>query len=228
VHGPVNESQREALKRVARSQQRLLTLINDVLNFVRLDAGRLDYNLIDIPIGAALAQLEPFIEPQVRAKGLIYRLAPCGGGLTVYADPDRLQQVFLNLLSNAIKFTPKGGTISVDCEENSDAIAVHVRDTGTGIAADRVRAIFEPFVQVNRSHTRPHDGVGLGLSISRDLIRGMGGDLTVESELGKGSVFTVRMPRARAASGTTQLTWAAITPQRTPAVHSASQPGNDG
>jgi signal transduction histidine kinase len=195
VHGPVSEAQRDALGRVARSQQRLLTLINDVLNFAKLNAGHVEYHWADVPVDAALASLEPVVAPQIRAKGLHYAYVPAHPSLTVYADYDRLQQVLLNLLSNAIKFTPEGGTITVDAGVADDQVLIHVRDTGAGIAIDRIGAIFEPFVQVDRSLSRPHDGVGLGLSISRDLARGMHGDLTVESEPDKGSVFTVRLPR---------------------------------
>jgi signal transduction histidine kinase len=219
VHGAVNDAQREALGRVARSQQRLLTLINDVLNFARLDAGRVEYSWSDFSLDAALAELEPMIAPQILAKGLVYTCVPVGSSLTVHADRDRLQQVVLNLLSNAIKFTPSGGAVTTVVEANADAVSIHVRDTGRGVPPDRVRTIFEPFVQVDRSLTRPHDGVGLGLSISRDLARGMGGDLTVESELGKGSVFTTKILRSRPApSGNGRVAWATLTPDRTPGV----------
>ena len=202
VHGPMNEAQQDALGRVARSQQRLLTLINDVLNFTRLDAGRVEYNWSDFSLDGALAALEPLLAPQMGAKGLTYTYASCDPSLTVHADHDRLQQVVLNLLSNAVKFTPEGGGIVVYCEASADpdAVLVHVRDSGRGIPPDRLRTIFEPFVQVDRSLNRPHEGIGLGLSISRELARGMGGDLTVQSEIDKGSVFTVKVCRSRPAS----------------------------
>ncbi len=196
VHGPVNDQQREALSRVARSQHRLLTLINDVLNFAKLDAGRLDFNRTAFSVNEALGALEPLIAPQVRAKRLTYTQGPCGPALTVFADYDRFQQVMLNLLSNAIKFTPAAGSISVECEAEDEAVVVRVRDTGVGISPERARTIFEPFVQADRTLNQPHDGVGLGLSIARDLARGMDGELTVESEPKAGSVFILRLPRA--------------------------------
>jgi len=217
VHGEMNDAQRDALGRVARSQQRLLTLINDVLNFARLDAGRVEYNWTDFSLDAALAALEPLVEPQMRAKGLTYTYAACDPSLTVHADHDRFQQVVLNLLSNAVKFTPEGGGIVVYCDPpaESDTVFVHVRDSGRGVPPDRLRTIFEPFVQVDRSLNRPHDGIGLGLSISRELARGMGGDLTVESEIGKGSVFTVRVCRVRPGSlGDHQASWTAVTSEQ--------------
>jgi signal transduction histidine kinase len=155
-----------------------------------------------------------------RTKRLTYTYVACSPALTVHADQDRLHQVVLNLLSNAVKFTPEDGTVTVDCEAYDDAVLVHVRDTGRGIPADRLRTIFEPFVQVERSLSRPHEGIGLGLSISRELARGMGGDLTVESEVGKGSVFTVKVSRTRPpVTGEARIPWATVTPERTPAIH---------
>ncbi|MDF2771116.1 MAG: ATP-binding region ATPase domain protein [Geminicoccaceae bacterium] len=220
VHGPVNEQQREALSRIARSQHRLLTLINDVLNFAKLDAGRLDFHRTPFPINEALGALEPLIAPQVRAKGLTYAQVPCGPAITVFADYDRFHQVMLNLLSNAIKFTPAGGSISVECDAADDAVLVRVRDTGVGISPERARTIFEPFVQAKRTLNQPHDGVGLGLSIARDLARGMDGELTVESEPKAGSVFTLRLPRAR------EIADQAVSP-RDPAAARVAVPQSD-
>jgi signal transduction histidine kinase len=153
------------------------------------------------------------------AKGLTYTYAACDPSLTVHADHDRLQQVVLNLLSNAVKFTPEGGGIVVYCETpDPDAVLVNVRDSGRGIPPDRLRTIFEPFVQVERSLNRPHEGIGLGLSISRELARGMGGDLTVQSEIERGSVFTVKVCRSRPASlGDPHVSWTAVTSERTAA-----------
>ncbi|HEU4721303.1 MAG TPA: ATP-binding protein, partial [Gemmatimonadaceae bacterium] len=114
------------------------------------------------------------------------------------ADPARLQQVVWNLLANAMKFTAEGGHVSVTCDagEQAGTVAMHVADTGLGIASDHLEKVFEPFVQVGAG-VSSDEGVGLGLSISRDLARGMGGDITVRSELGVGSRFTVVLPSAR-------------------------------
>jgi signal transduction histidine kinase len=149
-----------------------------------------------VAVGEALAAAEALIVPQVRAKGLTYVIGGCAPELTVRADREKLQQILLNLLSNAIKFTDRGGEVRVSCVERDGRIAVAVADTGVGIAADKLATIFEPFVQVDQRLTRPHEGVGLGLAISRDLARGMGGDLAAESTPGAGSTFTVTLPRA--------------------------------
>ncbi len=195
VHGPITEAQREALERIERSHAHLLRLINDVLNFARLDAGQVRYDLADVPVDRALAELEPLVAPQLMSRRLVYRCSATDPHLTVHADVDKLQQIVLNLLTNAMKFTPEGGEVALECEPREREVLIHVRDDGIGVPADRLETIFDPFVQVNRSLSRPHEGVGLGLAISRDLARGMGGDLKVRSQVGKGSVFTVILPR---------------------------------
>jgi signal transduction histidine kinase len=115
--------------------------------------------------------------------------------MLVLADRDRLGQVLLNLLSNALKFTPTGGQVSVTQENQGPVSLVRVRDTGIGIPAEKLEAIFQPFVQVRRQYAPGSGGTGLGLAISRDLARGMGGDVTAESELGHGALFSVRLQR---------------------------------
>jgi signal transduction histidine kinase len=196
VHGPINDAQRDALARLARSQAHLLRLINNVLNLAKLDAGQVQYAVADVVLDETLASLEPLVAPQVRTKGLTFTWRSCGDPpLAARADPDKLQQVVLNVVANAIKFTPAGGTIVIDCDALDDRVYIRVRDTGVGIRPERLPFIFEPFVQGDRALNRPHEGVGLGLAISRDLARGMGGDLTAESVVGQGSVFTISVPR---------------------------------
>lgn len=195
IHGPVTDAQREALVRIARSQAHLLRLINDVLYFARIDASRVQYAMDNVPLEETLRAIEPLVAPQLRAKRLRFIYRPCATDLTVRADRDRLQQIVLNLLTNAIKYTPEGGHVGIESDEQDANICIRVRDTGVGIPADRLRSIFDPFVQVDRAPSRPNDGVGLGLAISRDLARGMGGELTVESSIGAGSVFIVVLAR---------------------------------
>jgi signal transduction histidine kinase len=135
----------------------------------------------------------PLVAPQLEAKGITYRFESCDPALLVRADREKLQQIVLNLLSNAIKFTASEGTITLSSDVRDDWVRIHVHDTGVGIPAERLEAIFDPFVQVDRALHRPHEGVGLGLSISRDLAHGMGGTLSVRSEVAVGSTFTVRL-----------------------------------
>ena len=112
------------------------------------------------------------------------------------ADREKVEQILVNLMTNAIKFTEPDGEITLECESGDGRVMVRVCDTGRGIPADKLSAIFEPFVQVARSAGAPSEGVGLGLAISKDLSRAMGGDLVAESEIGKGSVFTLTLPAA--------------------------------
>lgn len=116
--------------------------------------------------------------------------------LAVRADRKRLEQIVLNLLSNAVKFTPAGGLVRVTAAPTADTVSIRVQDTGIGIPAGKLDAVFQPFVQVEPSRPRAGRGTGLGLAISRELARLMDGDLTVESTLGTGSTFTLRLPRA--------------------------------
>jgi signal transduction histidine kinase len=117
--------------------------------------------------------------------------------VVAWADREKLAQVVLNLLSNAIKFTAPGGIVTLGCTAADARVCIHVRDTGVGIPPERLERIFEPFVQLDQTLIRSRDGVGLGLAISRDLARGMGGDLTVQSTVGVGSTFTLTLPRVR-------------------------------
>ncbi len=194
VRGPVTEAQREDLSRIQRSQRHLLTLINDILNFAKVEAGRVEYDLRAVPLAALVASALPIIEAQLEARGLRYA-SRVDDALVVWADEEKLRQILLNLLSNAAKFTEAGGAITVDAaRDDAGAVLLSVTDTGVGIPAEKLGAIFDPFVQAHRDLTRPTEGTGLGLAISRDLARGMSGDLTVVSAEGAGSTFTVRLP----------------------------------
>ena len=196
LRGPITPEQREDLERIDRSQRHLLSLINDVLNFAKIEAGHVAVASNPMSLAPVVESLREFVEPQLREKALQFQMDDTLPNGEVRADPDKVRQILINLLSNAIKFTPRGGHISLDCEENDDTVFISVRDDGAGIPADKLDAIFEPFVQVNRAYSSKHEGTGLGLAISRDLARRMGGDLTVESVLGRGSTFTLALERA--------------------------------
>jgi PAS domain S-box-containing protein len=193
IHGPVTEAQLEALGRIERSQRHLLRLINDVLNLARIEAGRVDYALDDVPLAEVVATVMPMVEPQLNERQIGWRVQ-VDPALVVRADRDKVQQVVLNLLSNAVKFTPPGGLVTVDADAEAGRARLHVHDTGIGIPADKVASVFEPFVQVDVSRTRRAEGSGLGLAISRDLARGMAGDLHARSVEGRGSTFTLTLP----------------------------------
>ena len=197
VHGPLTDTQRVDLARIKRAQEVLLGLITDVLNFARLEAGRVEYRSEPVPLAPLVEGLQGIVEPQVQAKGLTYDCIRCDDEWAVVGDPDRIRQILLNLLTNAVKFTPPGGGIALSVDAEDGWIRIHVRDTGRGIEPEKLETIFDPFVQVDRHRTpESQQGVGLGLAISRELARGMGGEITAESTPDIGSVFTLTMPAA--------------------------------
>jgi PAS domain S-box-containing protein len=197
IHGPVTDAQREALDRITRSQRLLLRLINDVLNLARIEAGRVEYDVRDTPLAEVVASVVPMVDPQMAIAGLAF-LAEVSADLVVCADREKLQQILINLLTNALKFTPAGGSVSLKArrDEGGTRVFVDVSDTGIGIPHDKLGSIFEPFVQVDVGHARRTEGSGLGLAISRDLARGMGGELSAVSDARQGSTFTLALPSA--------------------------------
>jgi signal transduction histidine kinase len=196
IAGLVTEQQKEYLSRIRDSQQHLLRIISDLLNYSRIEAGQLTYEAIPVPMQAVVETVLPLLEPQAAAKGVVLEQELCAAGLVGLADRTKTEQIVLNLLSNAVKFTPEGGRIAVRCGGAGDKVLIAVHDTGPGIPVDKQAAIFEPFVQLGRTLTSLQGGTGLGLAISRDLARAMGGDVSVLSVVDEGSTFTLTLPRA--------------------------------
>ena len=194
MRGPITDQQREAIARIRRSEQHLLGIVNDILMFAKTETGRVPLNLETTTIVEALGSVRFLIEPLLVASEIRLEELECSEGLSVVADRDRLNQILVNLLSNAVKFSPRGGEVRIRCEVKEHLVAIHVEDDGHGIAGDKLEEIFEPFVQLSSGLTRTAEGSGLGLAISRELARLMGGDVTVQSELGKGSTFTLTLP----------------------------------
>ena len=196
IHGQLTDEQSDYVTRIRRSGRHLLALINDILSFAKLEAGQVEVRNQPIVLHDALAAIEPLVARQADARQLTYRYEPADPSIIVNADEERVRQVLLNLVTNAIKFTEPGGTVTVSVGADGLEARVRVADTGCGIAAHKLASVFEPFVQVGRE-ARPsvESGLGLGLAISRDLARRMGGDVTVESRLGEGSTFECRLPR---------------------------------
>ena len=204
LRGELTGEQRQDLERIRLANQHLMSLVTDILNFTRVDAGQIEFRPADVELASVVGDLESLLGPQMRAKEITFSHDGCAADTPdrphlVRADPEKLRQILLNLLGNAVKFTDTGGRIAIVCstDEDARAISVRVRDTGRGIPADQLERIFEPFVQVDRHRTHEsQQGVGLGLAISRELARRMGGELTAESEVGAGSTFTLTLPRA--------------------------------
>ena len=196
VRGEVTQAQLDDLHRIKRSQQHLLGIINDILNFSRVEAGQTTYDYSVVPLSSVIEGVGHMVEPQAAAKNLPLNVKPCPPDIVAWADKSKVEQIVLNLLSNAVKFTSEG-SVTLDCDwHDEQRVGVTITDTGMGIPSDQLERIFEPFVQVARSLSQRHEGTGLGLAISRDLARAMGGDIVVASELGKGSQFRLTLPRA--------------------------------
>jgi len=195
IYGPTTDKMRDGMRRILRAQQHLLAIIRDILDFARIEAGHIRLDMSDVAVNEVLNGVSVMIEPQMTAKNLEYECRPGPATVALHTDRERAVQILLNLLTNALKFTDKG-SVKVDWEANDHIVTINVRDTGRGIPADRVGQIFEPFVQVGRDANEARQGIGLGLAISRQLARSMGGDLRTESVEGSGSVFTVELPRS--------------------------------
>jgi PAS domain S-box-containing protein len=204
LRGPLTSEQRLDLERIRRANQHLTGLVTDVLNFARLDAGQVELDVADVDLADVVGDVEAILGPLLAAKHQTFSHDGCispdsGEPRRLRVDGEKLRQILVNLLTNAVKFTAPEGRVTLVCETDPavNVVRVRVSDTGRGIPAGQLERIFEPFVQVDRQRT--HDsqqGVGLGLAISRDLARVMGGELTAESEPGKGSTFTLVLPSA--------------------------------
>ena len=196
IRGPVSELQLADLARIKRSQLHLLSLINDILNFAKIESGRVSFDIEDVSMNEALGAIEALVGPQLLDKTLTYEYRCCDPKYTARADPERLQQILLNLMSNAVKFTPRSGSILMECDATKTHMLVRVTDSGSGIPEDKMESIFEPFVQLQRGPSSHTVGTGLGLSISRDLARAMGGDLVAQPRSG-GALFVLSLPRSK-------------------------------
>jgi signal transduction histidine kinase len=196
VGGEMNEQQREWLARIRISQQHLLSIVNDLLIYTRIEAGEVSYHSVEVPMHEVVDDVLKMVAPQAGKKHQKLVHGPCDSRAMARADQLKVEQIILNLVSNAVKFTPDGGAVTVSCGASSGVATITVQDTGPGVPADMRDAVFEPFVQLGRTLTSAHEGTGLGLSISRDLARAMGGDVTLAGTQGEGAVFTLALPAA--------------------------------
>ena len=199
VRGPVTPAMIEDLQKIQRSKDHLNTLVGGVLAFAKGGAGRIELQVRRVRVAALLESVLDMIVPQLADRALTLERGDVDDALAISADEDKARQILLNLLANALKFTPPGGTIGVSTSATAAVVQIAVRDTGIGIPAQLLEQIFEPFVQAKRAIQSRDGGVGLGLAISRQLARAMQGELTVSSTEGKGSVFTLALPREREA-----------------------------
>ncbi|MDQ6689863.1 MAG: ATP-binding protein, partial [Gemmatimonadota bacterium] len=194
IDGPLNEAQLAHLTRIRTSADHLLSLIDEVLTFSRVEAGKEVVRREEVSLRSIVDEALTMTVPLAEAKGLT--ISAEGDDASLLTDGGKVRQILLNLLSNAIKFTDRG-TILVRSRSGEERIMVSISDPGIGIAAENLESIFDPFWQVEQRSTRKVGGTGLGLSVSRSLARLIGGEITVESEIGKGSTFTLTLPAHR-------------------------------
>jgi PAS domain S-box-containing protein len=195
VAGPINEQQKQQLGRVRGSSQHLLQLIEEILTYARVEAGREAVHAERVDLSGLVYEIGALMEPLAREKGLDFRIASPADPIWITTDPGKVRQVILNLLSNAVKFTDEG-EVELGVERADERVRLRIRDTGVGIAPRDMERIFDPFWQVEQKKTRRVGGTGLGLSISQRLARLLGGDVRVESEVGEGTTFTLELPIA--------------------------------
>ena len=208
VVGSLSPDQRQQLGRITASGRHLLGLVNEILDLAKVEAGRMSVERLPTSVGEVVEAAIVLSQPQAESRGLTLSVpTEVPRTLQFLGDHDRVLQILVNLLSNAVKFTDPGGEITLEVGETSTAggrhlhgegpwVVIRVRDNGIGIATDQLESIFSPFVQAEAGHTRRSDGTGLGLTISRRLARLMRGDVTVESQPGAGSAFTLWLPAA--------------------------------
>jgi signal transduction histidine kinase len=192
IAGPLTARQLEYVERVQAGGEQLLRIIEDMLNFVRVHAREIEYQLADVALRSVIEDLAGAYRRGLEEKGLGLEVR-CDADLRAHTDPAKVWQILMNLLSNARKFTEPGGTVAIACRLEGGRPMIRVIDTGCGIPPDKLETVFEPFVQVDSSTTRPAEGMGLGLSISRQLARDMGGDLTATSVAGEGCTFVLAL-----------------------------------
>ena len=196
IYGDLNQRQDEALTRMYTASQHLLELVNDILDLAKIEAGKMPVHVEPVDIGQLVRELSQTIEPMVRRKSLEYRVELADDMPVLETDRTKVKQIVLNLLSNAVKFTHQGHIgIAATRAPDDDGVVLEVADTGIGIREDDLPKIFEDFRQVDQSSTREYGGTGLGLSITKKLLHLLGGTIRVQSEPGKGSTFTLWLPK---------------------------------
>jgi signal transduction histidine kinase len=190
---PLSAAGVERVERIRLGARHLLYLIDELLSFARLDAGRDELHLQEVDACTLVREVAAVVEPLAADRSLAFCRDVPAAPLPLRTDPDRLRQVLLNLVGNAVKYTREGEVRLELCAEGGRAV-FHVRDTGIGIAPEHLEKIFEPFWQVDPGQRAADGGTGLGLSVVRRMVRLLGGEIAVESEPGRGSTFTVRLP----------------------------------
>ncbi len=194
MFGELNEKQDDYLKDIHSSGRHLLSLINDILDLSKVEAGRMELEPARFDVPTAIGNAMTLVRERAQRHGIALGIDVAPEVGEIVADERKFKQILLNLLTNAVKFTPDGGRVDVLARRTADALEVAVRDTGIGIAKEDQAAVFEEFRQVGRHYTNKQEGTGLGLALTRRFVELHGGAIRLESEPGKGSTFTFTIP----------------------------------
>ncbi|MCC6210055.1 MAG: HAMP domain-containing protein [Burkholderiales bacterium] len=195
MFGEVNEKQTDYLKDIHSSGRHLLSLINDILDLSKIEAGRMDLDVAEFDLRSALQNALTLVKERAQRHGIELSLLADDAIGSFRADERKFKQIMLNLLSNAVKFTPEGGKVGVRARAVGDAVEVAVADTGVGISAEDQKSVFDEFKQVGRDYTKKAEGTGLGLALTKRFIELHGGSIRLESSPARGSTFTFSIPR---------------------------------
>lgn len=193
--GDLNSSQKHYVNRIHQSGKQLLKQINEILDISKIESGKMELHLEDFRLKGVFAEIKSALAPMTSAKNIDISFTIEPLDLVLTADNDKLKHILLNLISNALKFTPVSGQVLIKAISFADRVEISVRDTGIGISEEDQQLIFEPFKQISSSQSSEHVGTGLGLSLVKKLVEMHKGRIWVESETGKGSVFTFTLPR---------------------------------
>jgi signal transduction histidine kinase len=194
LFGDMNDKQAEYVRDITESGRHLLSLINEILDLSKIEAGRMELDVAEFDLAATVDNTLSLVRERAQRRGITLQSTLDAGATMLHADERKVKQVLLNLLSNALKFTPEGGAIDVLVSTTDKEVEVAVKDTGVGIAPDEQDSVFEEFRQVG-SAAKKIEGTGLGLAISRKFVELHGGKIWVTSQLGAGSMFTFTLPR---------------------------------
>jgi signal transduction histidine kinase len=194
MFGDVNAKQEEYLQDILTSGRHLLSLINDILDLAKIEAGRMDLDVEEFDVAQAIDNAVVLVRERATRKGLTLDTRLDRGLGSLRGDQRKVKQVLLNLLSNAVKFTPEGGRVEIRAQRLDGHVEVAVTDTGIGIAEEDLDAVFEEFRQVGTDYAKKHEGTGLGLTLSRKFVELHGGRIWVKSQLGQGSTFAFTLP----------------------------------
>lgn len=191
--GPLNPEQKKQLGMAQQSARHLLSLINDVLDISKIEAGQLKMNLESFNLPEVIYKVIETNRPMADKKNLQMNVFIASDIGEMVSDKLRVQQILLNLVNNAVKFT-EVGSVDIECIKSNNVVTIKVVDSGMGIEKDQMNILFKPFMQIDTGLTRKHEGTGLGLSICKKLLDMLNGSVEIESEIGKGSTFIVKLP----------------------------------